>query len=495
MSRKSIIVILIILSIGSVLGQKNTRIPNELINKVFCGEAEISGNNGYSSNTQFYHFPFRLTFSTEIIELSVQENGNWQVCQTFDKVMGYFEDRRINSPMYDRYVFDLSRSNQSSESLNREPVMKITSLSIKIICPDYIMPADAYEWQRNEVRRNRVELSVSDRYGLQKGMKGLLAEDICDIYITKKVREENEKVRKENEKRRIEAERQADLLLSNEIKVLLSKNKISDAYDKYKKMTINSEQLLQEINQKKAINENKVKKFLASNNIDSSIFYYKLNPPEKNIKLLIQDKLSELNKAEQEYVIDDKFVKFVKDSLLNKLTVLTSVDNILHINNKGNCTINDLAGNAKLKFQLPENLILRKKYDVFEYTLNTKSKFNFFIDTNKYFVKGLILDSWYETRIPQGTVAFYYAKKKKKEFILSNKVITKGTPAKIPTRTYDILTKMTYFRYEKMEEGSSWIPIINVPAFLNGIALGDMEASGALYNKCSLNFKNKLVEY
>ncbi len=304
-----------------------------------------------------------------------------------------------------------------------------------------------------------------------------------------------ELARIEEEKRLNEANRQADLLLSKGIKLLLVKNKTSDAYEQYQKMTNKSELILKEIDQKKAINENKVKKFLASNNIDSSIFYYKLNPPEKNIKLLIQDKLSELNKTEQEYLIDDKFLKFVKDSLLNKLTMLTSVDNILHINNKGNCTINDLAGNAKLKFQLPENLILRKKYDEFEYTLNTKSKFNFFIDTNKYFVKGLILDSWYETHIPYGTVVFYYAKKKKKEFILSNKVKSADAASKIPARNYDVLTKLTYFRYEKMEEGSSWIPIINVPAFLNGIALGDMEASGALYIKCMLNFKNKLVEF
>ncbi len=302
-----------------------------------------------------------------------------------------------------------------------------------------------------------------------------------------------ELARIEEEKRLNEANRQADLLLSKGIKLLLVKNKTSDAYEQYQKMTNKSELILKEIDQKKAINENKVKKFLASNNIDSSIFYYKLNPPEKNIKLLIQDKLSELNKAEQEYVIDDKFLKFVKDSLLNKLTVLTSVDNILHINNKGNCTINDLAGNAKLKFQLPENLILRKKYDEFEYTLNTKSKFNFFIDTNKYFVKGLILDSWYETHIPHGTVVFYYAKKKKKEFILSNKVKSADAASKIPARNYDVLTKLTYFRYEKMEFWGR--PIINIPAFLNRIPLGDMEASGALYMKCSLNFKNELVEF
>lgn len=272
---------------------------------------------------------------------------------------------------------------------------------------------------------------------------------------------------------------------------LILKNRINEAFLLSKYLNISDKNIISQLESKKAINENNVKKFLASNNIDSSIFYYKLNPPEKNIKLLIQEKLSELNKGEQEYVIDDKFVKFVKDSLFNKLNMLTSVDNILHINNKGNCTINDLGGNTKLKFQLPENLILRKKYDEFEYTINTKSKFNFFIDTNKYFVKGLILHPWYET-IPKGTVVFYYAKKKKKEFILSNKL---STPAsKIPTRKYDVLTKLTYFKYEKMENGS-WILIINVPTFLNGIPLGDMEASEALYNKCSLNFKNKLVEY
>ncbi len=256
---------------------------------------------------------------------------------------------------------------------------------------------------------------------------------------------------------------------------LISNNRINEALMLFKSLNISDMNILNQIESKKLINENKIKQFLASNNIDSSIYYCKLNPPDNTIKRLIQDKLSEINNVEEDYVIDEKFVKFVKDSLLNKLYVLKSGDNILHINNKGNCNINDITGNVKLKFQLPENLMPLKKYDEFEYNINAKSKFSFFVDSSRIFVKGLILDRWYESRISKGTVVFYYAKKKKKEFLLSNKLVYKDQAAQIPdSSNYDVLTKLTYFEFKDNFENSHKV-ILNAPAYLNGVSLGDVK--------------------
>lgn len=268
---------------------------------------------------------------------------------------------------------------------------------------------------------------------------------------------------------------------------LISCNRLNEAYLLCKSLNIIDENIISQLETKKLINENKIKQFLASNNIDSSIHYYKLNPPDKNIKRLIQDKLSEINNVEEDYVIDEKFVKFVKDSLLNKLDVLKSGDNILHINNKGNCNINDIAGNVKLKFQLPENLMPRKKYDEFEYNINAKSKFSFFADSSRNFVKGLILDRWYESRISKGTVVFYYAKKKKKEFLLSNKLVYKDQAAQIPdSSSYDVLTKLNYFEFKDNFQNSHAV-ILNAPAYLNGVSLGDVRVYN--YNK-KIKLKN-----
>lgn len=199
MGRKSLISILIIFSMGNVLAQNIKNFPLEFKNKVFCGETKLNGTNGYSTSVSFLAVPFKLTISDEIIEFSVEYEGSWQVCQTFDKINALFT-KSGTDVMYDSFDFSVGVNNESIESQNRKPIMTLKSLSVKVVNPNFVMTPTLMRAGLSAPSKNWITCNIE--YGrMSGGHKPLYVENICGEYLTAKARLQAEREESEKQKR------------------------------------------------------------------------------------------------------------------------------------------------------------------------------------------------------------------------------------------------------------------------------------------------------
>jgi hypothetical protein len=214
MGRKSLISILIIVSMGNVLAQNIKNFPSEFKNKVFCGEAKLNGTNGYSKSVSFFAVPFKLTISDEIIEFSVEYEGSWQVCQTFDKINALFT-KSGTDVMYDSFDFSVGVNNESIESQNRKPIMTLKSLSVKVVNPNFVMTPTLMRAGLNAPSKNWITCNIE--YGrMSGGHKPLYVENICGEYLTAKMVAEAEKLETEKKEKYAREQKSKDEVLAKE---------------------------------------------------------------------------------------------------------------------------------------------------------------------------------------------------------------------------------------------------------------------------------------
>jgi hypothetical protein len=446
--------------------------PSNLKNKVICGTASTDGKM-FDGSLAFLKFPYKLTISDDGIfaEYNLGEKfgrDEWGQTQTI-KVLT--EWKRV--PTYDQYDelrgyvihYKISDANLNNSGEFRKH--SITALSIEtrldgsgnILIIDF--RASAYK-----------DASIASNY-VQKYFS------ICGTVLSKEERLKQELQKKEIDK--------VTLLKINEC---LTKNNINEAFQMYQKLINKDEELLKEINQKISYNEYKVKEFLSEKKIDSAIHYYSKNPPSQNIKLSIQQKLSEINISEEDFPINEELIKFVRDSLFvkYKFRQLESNQYTLHIRNNGECLLTDSLGVTKFNFQIPNQMIPKRIYDSknqIEYYINSKSKFNYLVDLNQAFVAGVRLDPLYKEHIESGAIVFYYVKKNNKEFILTNKNIYKNVIAEEPDRSkYDKIEKLNLFQYED----NTYRRILAAPIYINGIKCTNI-------NVINNDIKIKIKEY
>lgn len=242
MGRKSLISILIIVSMCNVLAQNIKNFPSEFKNKVFCGEAKLNGTNGYSKSVSFLTVPFKLTISDEIIEFSVEFEGSWQVCQTFDKISAQFT-KSGTDVMYDSFDFSVGVNNESIESQNRKPIMTLKSLSVKVVNPNFVMTPTLMRAGLSAPSKNWISCNIE--YGrMSGGHKPLYVESVCGEYITEKAKllvEKQEKERQEKiakelklQQERLAKERQIEIkIVSSKLDSLLKVKDFLSAAELY----------------------------------------------------------------------------------------------------------------------------------------------------------------------------------------------------------------------------------------------------------------------
>jgi hypothetical protein len=425
--------------------------PNELKNKIICGKASTDGKM-LNGTTAFLDFPYRLTISDDGIfaEYNLEDQFGRDEWGQTETIKALNEKERF--PATDEYgkligykIYYYGSNSYSKHCITYFCIVTYLDGSPAII--QLGLKTGQYK-----------PASILINY--EKAAKYI---NICGTILSKE-----ERIKQEIQNKEI------DKVTSIKINESLTKNNINEAFQMYQKLINKDEGLLKEINQKININEYKVKEFLFEKNIDSAIHYYSKNPPSENIKLLIQQKLSEINVTEEDFPIDKEFIKYIKDSLFAQYKFgkkLESKQYTLHIRNNGECLLTDSLGISKFNFQIPNQMIPKRIYDnknQIEYYINSKSKFNYLVDLNQAFVAGVRLDPWYKEHIESGAVVFYYAKKKNKEFILTNKNIYNNVIAKEPDKSkYDKIEKLNFFQYEDKANNQ----IMAAPVYINNIFL------------------------